>query len=287
MEMLLTGTAREAELAALRADPSIRRAGELLAQAEVLAPSNIRVLGARFGDASRLDDVASAAALVDRVRHAKALDVNELKEARERRQSGVDDAKHVTGLETRLARLESIMARPAGLSPRTRAAGWLLIAEDASELGLLKLDLALFAKARQAATTAMQLWPALDCHGMLAGILIDEAAIAADGKAWLAARRERRPVTALARLVADHAPLADKIRGAKSWAEVAEQARADHSRPAPSDLRLAHLLGDAAVEARARAVLDDRMTHLALELAVLMDPGDEASRADLALLDAR
>lgn len=245
------------------------------------------MLGARFGDASRLDDVASAAALVDRVRHAKALDVNELKEARERRQTGVDDAKQITSLEARLARLESIMARPADMSPRTRAAGWLLIAGDASELGLFKLDPALLVKARQAATTAMQLWPALDCHGMLAGMLIDEAALATDGKAWLAARRERRPVTALARLVADHAALADKIRGAKSWSEVAEQARADRSRPAPSDLRLARLLGDAAVEARARAVLGDRMIHLALELAVLVDPGDEVSKADLALLDAR
>src|SRR5262249_49276185 len=150
-------------------------------------------------------------------RHAKGLDTSVRKDSRDRAQSGIDDAKSITGWETRLARLESILARPAGLSPRTRAAGWLLVAEAASELGLLKLDLALLARGRQAATTAMQLWPALDCHGMLAGILIDEAAIAADGKTWLAARRNQRPVSALARMVADHAPLADKIRGAKAW----------------------------------------------------------------------
>jgi hypothetical protein len=286
VDMLLAGSARGAELAALRADPSIRRAGELAAQAEVLAPTSIRVLGARFGAAARLDDVAEATALIDRVRHAKGLDTSERKEARERSRTGADDAKYITGLEARLARLESILARPAGLSPRTRAAGLLLIAEDASALGLFKLDPALYAKARQAATTAMQLWPALDCHAMIAGNLIDEAAIAADGKAWLTARRVRRPVTALASLVADHAPLADKIRGAKSWSEVAEHARADHTRPGPSDLRLARLLGDAALEARARAVLDDRMAHLGLEFAVLLDPSDEVSKADLALLDA-
>jgi hypothetical protein len=287
VDMLLTGTARDAELAALRADPGIRRAGELLAQAEVLAPSNIRILGARFESAARLDDVAGAAALVDRLRHAKALDVNEIKEARERTRTGADDAKQITGLESRLARLESVVARPGGLSPRTRAAGWLLIAEDASELGLFKLDPALFVKARQAAATAMQLWPALDCHGMIAGMLVDEAAIAADGKAWLTARRLRRPVSALARLVADHAPLADKIRGAKSWSEVAEHARADRTRPGPSDLRLARLLGDTALESRARAVFDDRMTHLGFEFAAVLDPGDELTKADLALLDAR
>jgi hypothetical protein len=286
MGMLLYGTARDAELAALRADPSIRRSSELFAQAEVLAPSNIRVLGARFGAAARLDDLAGATAIVDRARHAKALDASEIKEARERRQTGLDDAKHITGLETRLARLESILARPAGLSPKTRAAGLFLVAETASELGLYKLDAALVAKARQAATTAMQLWPALDCHTMLATMLIDEAGLAADGKAWLTARRNQRAVAALAHLAADHAPLADKIRGAKLWSEVAVQARADRSRPGPSDLRLARLLGDAAVEARARSVLDDRMAHLGLELAILVDPGDEDSKSDLALLDA-
>jgi hypothetical protein len=286
MSVLLLGATRDAELAALRADPGVRRSGELFAQAEVLAPSNLQVLDGRFAAASRLDDLAGAAALVDRARHAKGLDTSVRKEARDRKQSGVDDAKSITGWETRLARLESILARPAGLSPRTRAAGLLLVAEAASELGLLKLDPALLARARQAATTAMQLWPALDCHGMLAGILIDEAAIAADGKTWLAARRNQRPVSALARMVADHAPLADKIRGAKAWSEVAAQVRADRSRPGPSDLRLARLLGDAAAEARARAVLDDRMTHLAYELGALSDPGDEETKADLALLDA-
>lgn len=42
-----------------------------------------------------------------------------------------------------------------------------------------------------------------------------------------------------------------------------------------------------ALEAKARAVLDDRMVHLAIEFSVLLDPGDAISRADLAYLDAR
>jgi hypothetical protein len=287
VDALLTGSARAGELAALRADLGVRRSNELFAQAEVLAPTNIRMLYGRFLGAARLDDLDSASALVDRARHARGLDLSELKDARERKQSGVDEAKLIGTLETRLARLDSIVARPAGLSARTRAAGWFLIAEAASELGLYKLDPAMLARAREAAAAAMQLWPALDGHGMLVGVLIDEAGVAADGKAWLAARRLRRPVTALARLVADHAPLADQIRGAKSWPEVVEHARADQTKPGMSDLRLARLLGDAALETRARAMLDDRMTHLDLELAVLFDPGDEVARADLALLDAR
>jgi len=285
---LLTGPTREGELAALRADRGIRRSSELFAQAEVLAPSNIRLLGERFSDAVRRDDLATATALVDRVRHAKGLDVEDSKAARERDQSGADDAKRIAGLETRLVRLESIVAHPsAGLSANSRAAGWLLIADAASDLGRLKLDAALLARAREAATAAMQLWPALDCHGLLVAVLLDEAGVAADGKAWLAERRLRHPNAALAHLASRHAALADQIRGAKSWPEVADHARADTTRPGVGDLRLARLLGDAALETRTRAVLDDRMVHLGLELAVLFDPADEVTRSDLALLDAR
>ncbi|HEY6178986.1 MAG TPA: hypothetical protein VIX73_31250, partial [Kofleriaceae bacterium] len=112
MDTLIAGSAREAELAALRADPGIRRGGDLLSQAEVLAPNSLRILGARFSAAARQDDVASAAALIDRVRHAKGLDLSEVKDARERRQRGDDDAKEIAGLETRLASLEAIVARP-------------------------------------------------------------------------------------------------------------------------------------------------------------------------------
>src|SRR5262249_13934054 len=111
--------------------------------------------------------------------------------------------------------------------------------------------------------------------------------VASDGKAWLVARRLRTPVSALDRLIADHAALADKIRSAKSWPEVADQARADRSRPGTSDLRLARLLGDSALEARARALPDARTTQLALELTLVFDPGGEVNKADLALLDAR
>jgi hypothetical protein len=288
MDVLLVGPARDAELAALRADRGMRRSSELLAQAEVLAPSNIRLLSSRFASAERLDDLATATALVDRVRRAKGLDVEERKAARERARSGADDAKRLAGIETRLARIDAIMAHPpAGMSAKTRAAGWLVIAEAASDLGLYKLDPAQLARAREAATTAMQLWPALDCHALLVEVVLDEAGVASDGKAWLAERRLRNAVSALDYLAGKRAALADQIRGAKSWAAVVEHAHADGTRPTMVALHLARLLGDAALETRARAVRDDRMAHLSLEIGALFDPADEVARSDLALLDAR
>jgi hypothetical protein len=52
-------------------------------------------------------------------------------------------------------------------------------------------------------------------------------------------------------------------------------------------LRLARLLGDPAVQAKARAVLDDRTNRVGLERGALFDPTSDSARADLAVLDAR
>jgi hypothetical protein len=206
----------------------------LLAQAEVLAPSNAGVLWNRFRDAYRWQDVATATALVDRTRHAKGLDITEAKAQRERALSGVDDAKILAGLESLRARLEPLLA-PSGagradLDARTRAAAAYLMASTLSSLGLYKPDAAMLARAREAAAMAMQLWPALDTNALIASALIDEAGVTADAKVWLAARGPRSATTAVALLAADHAPLADQIRASKLWTEVAGDARADRSR---------------------------------------------------------
>jgi hypothetical protein len=108
-----------------------------------------------------------------------------------------------------------------------------------------------------------------------------------DAKTWIAARRERSAEAALDKLVAEHAPLAAKIRAAKQWADVATYARANTRRPDVDDLRIARLLGDPALEARARAVLDDKLAHLALELAVVLDPTSPTEKEDLVYLDRR
>jgi len=86
-------------------------------------------------------------------------------------------------------------------------------------------------RAREVAIQAMHLWPALDNNALIAVVLIDEAGIDDDAKAWIATRRLLDAESALDKLVAEHAPLAAKIRGAKQWADVATYARADTRRP--------------------------------------------------------
>jgi tetratricopeptide (TPR) repeat protein len=284
---LLEGPQRDAMLAELRADPGIRRSTDLIAQAEVLMPNQADIYRRQFLDAYRQHDDAAAARILDRVRHAKALDVDEAKAARERATSGVDDAKYLTAQDATRTRLESILARSGGLTAQTRAAGWYRLAEMALFTGRLRNDVAMLARAREAAITATRLWPALDGNSLVVATLIDEAGLAADAKTWIAARRLRSAVGALHHLAAGHAPLADKIRASRPWIQVAGYARADASRRSPGDLRLARLLGDADLEARARPVLDDKLMHLALELEVVCDPTSEVAKAELAYLDAR
>ena len=161
------------------------------------------------------------------------------------------------------------------------------MARTLSRLGLYKADPAALGRARDAAAEAMRLWPALDGNALIAATLIDEAGLAGDAKAWIAARRMLGASSALAKLVADHAPLAAKILAAKPWADVVTYARADTRRPELGDLRLARVLGDPTLEARTKAVLDDKLERLGLELTIVIDPTDPNAKQDLAELDKR
>lgn len=276
-------------LAELAADPSVRRASGLLAQFEVLMPNSAQPYGLRFREALRKRDADAAAAVVERARHAKAIDVSEAAANRERWRAGKDDAKYLADLERDRQRLEAVLARPGAdrLSANTRAVGWYLLARALGNLGVYRTDKAALVLAREAAANALRLWPALSGEELIVDALIDEAALDGDAKAWIASRRDRGAVAALDHVVATHSPLAAKIRAAPQWTEVAAHVRGDAVRPSLADLRLARLLGDPALEAHARAVLDDRLTHLGYELAVVLDPSDEASKQDLADLDRR
>jgi cellulose synthase operon protein C len=283
---LLDSSERASLLGELAAEPNIRRGSEILAQFEVLAPNNPGAYTLRFAGAMRKRDVDAAVALVERARHAKAIDVTEAATARDRWLAGTDDAKLFASLELARARFDAALARP-GLDPKTRATGLLLMARSLAKLGLYQSDAAALGRAREAASQAMRLWPVLDSNGLIAVALIDEGGLEADAKAWIAARRQRGPEAALDKLVAEHAPLAAKLRDGRPWAQVAAYAMARTRRPDLDDLRIARLLGEPAIEARTRAALDDPWVRLALELASVLDPTSPVVKEDLAYLDKR
>ena len=252
----------------------------------MLAPNNPMPYALAFRAAARRRDVAAVTAVMERVHHAKALDVSESAAGRERWLGGADDDKYLAALDNTRARLERVLAHPGALDPRTRAAGWYVLANNLSNLGVHKPDIAALARARDAATRAMQLWPALDANGVIVGALLDEAGLDGDARTWGTARRQRGSASALDQLVMSHAPLAAKVRAARQWLEVAPYAKADTTRPGLGDVRLARLLGDPALEARAGKAFDDPLVRLGLELNVAIDPTDAVARQDLAYFTA-
>ncbi|HSK01298.1 MAG TPA: hypothetical protein VK932_08660 [Kofleriaceae bacterium] len=282
---MIEGPERDAMLADLAADRGAQRAAELLGQYEVLAPNSPAPYQVSFGRAYFRRDEAAALAVVERARRARKIDTGETVQAREEHARGARDDRQIEAYTTALQRYADLLARrPTG---KVRAAILLLDATNRSALGTLKGDRALLARARAEALEAMKLWPTLDAMWIVTGGLVDEAGFQADAPAWGTLRRTYTPAGALTKLAAEGSPIAAAIRGSKPWAEVAAHLRADRSRPSLDALRLARLLGDAELEARARAVLDDKLAHAGRQLAALLDPGDPGAAADLAAFDRR
>jgi hypothetical protein len=278
---LLAGMASTAARAAIRAelaaDPGLRGGLELFAQYAVLAPNSVAAYSVPMMYASLIGDQDAMAQILDRARHAKAIDRADTVRQRTRMGDGSQDARVLENVDAELARFEPAVAN-AKLDARTRGAGELLLAEALRQRGELRGDVATLRRARATAAAAVQHWPELDGQSVIVTTLIDEAAISVDAKAWIAVRRPRRSTAALAKLIHDRAPIVDRIRATPAWAELARYAPTLTAPPDLSDLRLAR-------EARARAALDDQPARLERELAALLDPDDPLAQEDLA--DAR
>jgi hypothetical protein len=286
---LLDGPERADVLADLTADPNLRRSDELFAQGELLMPNSPSSYVQEFRSARARRDVPRAAAVADRARHAKALDVSPYTEETARQRSGGNDAKRVEHAANTLARLDKVLAAPGGahLDARTRATGGFVSAQALRTLGLAKIDPAALERSRDLATLAMTLWPALDQHWLICSALIDQAALEGDAKGWQALRQLRGSAAALDKLATEHAALADQVVGSKWWPQITTCLKGDRSTPMLDQLRLARRLKDPALEASAAPALDDPLVRLSLELNRELDPADETTAEDLAYLDRR
>jgi cellulose synthase operon protein C len=279
---LVDGPERAAILAELAAEPRVRRAEAIAADYEVLAPNAADPLAFHFSRALERRDEAAAAAVVARATRAK-LDRSEVQQSRAKWRDGSSDAALDERIAGNVARLAPI-AGSAKLDPRTRAAALFVMASNL-RYGGVRGDLAMLQRSREALAQAMKLWPALDSASLQASLLVDEAAIAAGGgAAWTTLRRELSPAEALAKLAADRAPLVAAVKQTPLWAQVAPALRANVRPPTLDGLRLAQLVGDADLEARYRAALDDKLVQLAVELELVFDPDGASAKGDAALL---
>ena len=283
-EIVLESPERDALLADLTADPAWRRAGDLLAQAQVLAPSRIQPYATAFARAQKLRDQAAAAAVIDQLHHAKAIDTSQADAAYKRWLDGDDDAKQRSMLQGEVAHYQAVLG--GHLAPRTRAAALLLEASALHQLGTYWPDADAIDRAVAAYQQAAALWPAL-APGSLAGVRLDAIAIRLAPDRWAKLRRVHSAEAVLDQLAAAGDPLAAQIKSAPAWAEVVADARAAQGKPGLDDVRLAHLVGDAAVISRAQAAVADPFVRLALELAAAGTPSNSAIKDDLSYLQAQ
>ncbi|MCE9572582.1 MAG: hypothetical protein K8W52_05450, partial [Deltaproteobacteria bacterium] len=285
IDTLLDGSAREAVLAALAADPATRRSAELVAHYEVLAPNSTTPYGLAFGRAARFDDVAAANTVLEHLRRATHLDTSEARERQARTERGELDARAQQASDSTIARFDRILAE-GHVEPRTRAVAIYLRARARAGRALLAGDAAAIAQSVDELASVPGIWPAIATDGLIAHMLLDQAGLEADAARWRKLRRGSSAAAALSSLSAASDPLATAIRASKPWSRILDHARADTTRPRIDDLRLAQALGDPTVLARAHAVVDDKVMRLSLELDALIDPSD-ATRAELAYLAAQ
>ncbi len=285
LDRLLDGSERDALLVELTADPGLRRGRDLVRQHEVLAPNSIGPYRIQFEWARTVRDRAAAAAVLERMRQARALETSAMQAGTAYAASDDGGDEVLAHYATALARLEAVLARPR-LDPRTRATALRLRGETLAQRGVLSGTVADQAEARESLLASDALWPAQAQPLAAVVTLIDELGLQHDAARWTSLRRSHDSIPLLAKLAVERDPLAEAIRSAPAWATVRELVGRDHTRPGIDTIWLARLVDDPAVTARARAALDDELVRLPFELRALTVPGDAHAAAALADLTA-
>jgi hypothetical protein len=286
LEALLQGSEREAILAELAADPGARRSAELTAEQQVLSPNRTDGYRRELDVARRARDATAMAAALARLQGAKNLDTSEAEGGRTRWIAGELDDVFVEAMDATLARAADVIGREK-LDSRTRAAAHLLAASAQLRRAIMQGDAALAIQARAELVEARALWPALEINTWIIGAVLDEIGLGADRARWSEDRRIRSSVAVLHRWVAANDPLAAKVRASPRWTELVDIAKADVSRPGLDDWRLAELIGDATTIERTRSALADPLVRMRYEADAILDPGNESTAEDLALLTSR
>ncbi|MBK9035286.1 MAG: hypothetical protein IPL61_29210 [Myxococcales bacterium] len=270
--------------AELSGDPAWRRAIDLAAQYQILAPNNPDAYAVVLGAADFRQDAVAAAAVVDRMRQAKALDTSDAARARARVERGDDDAKYVEAATTLIDHMTSVVERPR-VDPRTAALAHVLRAAARGRVGWRRATPADLDACLADEAAATRLWPALATGTVAVDCAIDRIALATpDASRWQQLRRTRAAVDVAADLATARDPLWAVLTAAPTWTEVAAHARAAHGRPGLDAVKLALLIDDPALAARAKASRADPLVRLRLEFQRLSDPTDPAVARDLELL---
>ena len=285
-KLLLDGPERDATLAAITADPAWRRSYELAQHYEVLAPSSTDPYSLELSHAATMRDAAGAAAVIDRLQRAKAIDTSRADAELARWLGGSDDDRRIQQLDATIAGYQELIDS-GQLAPHARAAALYLEAIAIHTRALYWPDPARMARVIEINEQAARLWPALDREAVMAHVLLDQAGVRIAPARWSKLRRERSAAAILDQLSAAGDPLASKLRAAPEWPQIVAHMKAAGGTPDADDLRLARQIGDPAIVRWANAALDDKLGWSSLQLAAIAMPSAVAASEDLAYLAKR
>ncbi|MEW5850082.1 MAG: hypothetical protein AB2A00_14935 [Myxococcota bacterium] len=295
LDQLAGGPLRETLVTNLTSDASHRRALDLLAQEEVLAPGRGDAYENQLTWLELAGNVQGLNALLERVRGLKALDTSAEDEARARYLAGTDDANRVESLTSEAARYRVVAEeqQKAGQAP-VAATAWWLVGRASRSVFELTRDVKHAHAARDAFERAGAGWPALGPESDVAFATLDVAAgeLAREHKdfadVYFPLAREYGWANVLRVLEKEHPAQYARL---KARPEVAQAARLLHVRAARGNptlgiYALARLADDTALQEKARALFQDEKTRLSAEISALLHPNSRNVQLTLAALKA-
>lgn len=159
VDWMVSGSQHDAVLAALREEPRLRRALEVLRQAEALSPQRTAAYDTELDLLERIDDAAGIAALAERVGHVTNLETSQMAEQAARWQRGELDESVRPTYDSNIALLRERADGLRGGHAPTHAAVLVLLARQLAERTQITRDPADFEAAEAALAEAETVTP--------------------------------------------------------------------------------------------------------------------------------
>ncbi|MGF1469155.1 MAG: hypothetical protein ACFCGT_23775 [Sandaracinaceae bacterium] len=273
----------------LNRDPAHRRAVELTQQEQVLAPQRPSGWGRQAEWLAEARDAEGLSALLTRLREVGDVDAGDLEEERNRERSAEDIERERVEIDAAVTDAQAVVEA----ARRTRDADTLAAALHL--LSTLQVGKALesravddaeaaVASARAAVSASGAFGPGNLPYALSAQVLLATVAAHPSAAAMLDERRRDLSVVMMLAAIADADPaLARPLREDPRLDEAA-RLRAAVDQAGVTDLALARLAGDAALEAKAAPLREAPWLRQYLEVMAILRPGDPELEARRALL---
>ncbi len=276
LDWLLSGSQHDAVVAALREEPRLRRAVEVLRQAEALSPQRTEPYATELDLLERIDDHGAVSALAERVGRVTNLETSVAREQAERWERGELDETLRPSFDATIASLRTQSEGLRGGHAPTLAASLVVLARQLAERTQITRDPGDFEAAEAAlveAEAAAPGWGASSARGwarigheMLALSATDASVRSVIDEGWRSAS-----LGVLCMRLEASAAARDAVRADASMHEGATMLRGAR-RQGMQTLACASLVGDDVLLAETRAQLDTPSADASFTISTTLAP---------------